>query len=67
MVELLAETPQVRVTFNLVPSLLDQIDAYVSGEAREAELRLAWPPPTGSTSPRRSTCCARASWPIPRT
>jgi len=40
MVELLAETPQVRVTFNLVPSLLDQLDAYVSGEAREAELRL---------------------------
>ncbi|HZM53277.1 MAG TPA: glycoside hydrolase family 57 protein [Vicinamibacteria bacterium] len=44
MVELLAETPQVRVTFNLVPSLLDQIDAYVSGEAREAELRLGLAP-----------------------
>jgi alpha-amylase/alpha-mannosidase (GH57 family) len=40
MVAILAETPQVRVTFNLVPSLLDQIEAYVSGEAREAELRL---------------------------
>jgi alpha-amylase/alpha-mannosidase (GH57 family) len=40
MVEILAETPRVRVTFNLVPSLLDQIEAYVSGEAREAELRL---------------------------
>jgi alpha-amylase/alpha-mannosidase (GH57 family) len=44
MVEILAETPQVRVTFNLVPSLLDQIDAYVSGEAREAELRLGLAP-----------------------
>ena len=44
MVELLAETPQVRVTFNLVPSLLDQLDAYVSGEAREAELRLGLAP-----------------------
>jgi len=40
MVEILAETPRVCVTFNLVPSLLDQIEAYVSGEAREAELRL---------------------------
>jgi len=40
MVAILSETPQVRVTFNLVPSLLDQLDAYVSGEAREAELRL---------------------------
>ena len=47
MVEILAETPEVHVTFNLVPSLLDQIEAYVSGEAREAELR-ARPRPRGS-------------------
>ena len=39
MVQILAETPEVHVTFNLVPSLLDQIEAYVSGDAREAELR----------------------------
>ena len=44
MVAILAETPQVRVTFNLVPSLLDQLEAYVSGEAREAELRLGLAP-----------------------
>src|SRR5262245_24009299 len=35
MVELLRETPDVRVTFNLVPSLLDQIEAYAKGEARD--------------------------------
>jgi alpha-amylase/alpha-mannosidase (GH57 family) len=44
MVEILAETPEVHVTFNLVPSLIDQIEAYVSGEAREAELRLGLAP-----------------------
>jgi len=44
MVEILSETPEVHVTFNLVPSLLDQIEAYVSGDAREAELRLGLAP-----------------------
>ena len=47
MVALLREFPAVRVTFNLVPSLLDQIEAYVSGEAREAELRLGLAPADG--------------------
>ena len=36
MVEVLAETPGVRVTFNLVPSLLDQLEAYANGDARDA-------------------------------
>jgi alpha-amylase/alpha-mannosidase (GH57 family) len=44
MVQILAETPEVHVTFNLVPSLLDQIETYVSGKAREAELRLGLAP-----------------------
>jgi alpha-amylase/alpha-mannosidase (GH57 family) len=35
MVELVEETPDVHVTFNLVPSLVDQIEAYVGGSARE--------------------------------
>ena len=47
MVQILAETPEVHVTFNLVPSLLDQIEAYVGGEAREAELRLGLAPADG--------------------
>ena len=44
MVALLSETPDVRVTFNLVPSLVDQIEEYVRGTAREAELRLGLKP-----------------------
>ncbi len=35
MVEILEETPDVRVTFNLVPCLLDQLEAYARGEARD--------------------------------
>ena len=35
MVELVEETPNVHVTFNMVPSLVDQIEAYVGGAARE--------------------------------
>jgi alpha-amylase/alpha-mannosidase (GH57 family) len=31
MVRVLAEFPEVRVTFNLVPTLVEQIDAYVAG------------------------------------
>jgi alpha-amylase/alpha-mannosidase (GH57 family) len=44
MVAILAETPEAHVTFNLVPSLLDQLEDYVSGQAREAELRLGLAP-----------------------
>jgi alpha-amylase/alpha-mannosidase (GH57 family) len=35
MVGLVEETPDVHVTFNLVPSLVDQIEAYAGGGARE--------------------------------
>lgn len=35
MVELLAETPDVHVTFNLVPSLVDQLDDYAHGRVNE--------------------------------
>jgi alpha-amylase/alpha-mannosidase (GH57 family) len=38
MVQLLSEVPEVRLTFNLVPSLLDQVLAYADGTAREALL-----------------------------
>jgi len=44
MVAILAETPEVRVTFNLVPSLIDQLEDYVGGRAREAEQRLGLQP-----------------------
>src|SRR3954466_14663814 len=47
MVAILGETPGVHVTFNLVPSLLDQLEDYVGGRAREAELRLGLEPAEG--------------------
>ncbi len=47
MVAILSETPAVHVTFNLVPSLLDQLEEYASGTAREAELRLGLAPAEG--------------------
>jgi alpha-amylase/alpha-mannosidase (GH57 family) len=40
MVRLLDATPGVHVTFNLVPSLLDQVEAYARDEAQEGELRV---------------------------
>ncbi len=44
MVAMLAETPEVHVTFNMVPSLLDQIGEYASGRAQETERRLGRAP-----------------------
>ncbi len=41
MAALVSEFPGLRVTFNLVPSLLDQIDDYVAGGAIDAVIDLA--------------------------
>ncbi len=41
MAALAGEFPRLRVTFNLVPSLLDQIDDYVEGRAADPALDLA--------------------------
>ena len=41
MVKLLDEFPDVHQTFNLVPSLIRQIEDYVSGEARDPFLEVA--------------------------
>jgi alpha-amylase/alpha-mannosidase (GH57 family) len=41
MVSLLQEFPSVHVTINVVPSLLDQIEQYASGAAREPMQELA--------------------------
>src|SRR3954466_15102226 len=54
MVAILAETPGVHVTFNLVPSLLDQLDDYVAGHAREAELALGLQPAEELTAAERA-------------
>src|ERR1700687_3961306 len=44
MVKLLDEFPQVHQTFNLVPSLIAQIEDYVSGEAQDPFLQVASKP-----------------------
>ena len=44
MVKLLEEFPHVHQTFNLVPSLITQIQDYVSGQAQDPFLRVAAKP-----------------------
>ena len=44
MVALLREFPDVRVTFNLVPSLLVQLEAFAEGRARDPYLELSLKP-----------------------
>jgi alpha-amylase/alpha-mannosidase (GH57 family) len=44
MVKLLEEFPNVHQTFNLVPSLINQIQDYVSGEAHDPFLQVAAKP-----------------------
>lgn len=44
MVALLREFPEVRVTFNLVPSLLVQLEAFAAGRARDRYLALGLKP-----------------------
>src|SRR3954463_4064507 len=41
MVALLKEFPDIRVTFNLVPSLLVQLEAFAEGRARDRYLELS--------------------------
>ena len=55
MVELLQEFPQVHATFNLVPSLVDQIAAYASAEAYEPLHRLSLKPAAELTTDERLT------------
>jgi alpha-amylase/alpha-mannosidase (GH57 family) len=50
MVQLLEEFPTVRQTFNLVPSLVAQIEDYVNGKARDPFLAVA-AKPAGELSP----------------
>src|SRR6476619_7616408 len=44
MVALLREFPDVRMTFNLVPSLLVQLEAYAAGQARYRHLEVGLKP-----------------------
>ncbi len=53
MVKLLDEFPQVHQTFNLVPSLITQIQDYVSGEAQDPFLQVASKPAKDLTQDER--------------
>src|SRR6187397_2395058 len=44
MVALLREFPGVKVTFNLVPSLLVQLEEFAAGRARDRHLELSLKP-----------------------
>lgn len=53
MVKLLDEFPDVHQTFNLVPSLITQIEDYVAGTARDPFLDVASKPPAEMSEPER--------------
>src|ERR1700741_4833831 len=53
MVKLLDEFPQVHQTFNLVPSLVTQIQDYASGEAQDPFLEVASKPAKDLTDKER--------------
>jgi alpha-amylase/alpha-mannosidase (GH57 family) len=53
MLRLLDATPGVHATFNLVPSLLDQLEAYAREEAAEGELRVGLAPAAELTPDER--------------
>jgi alpha-amylase/alpha-mannosidase (GH57 family) len=53
MVEILKEFPSVRQTFNLVPSMMVQVEEYARGEARDPYLDLALKPADALTAGER--------------
>jgi alpha-amylase/alpha-mannosidase (GH57 family) len=58
MVTLLEEFPGVKVTFNLVPSLLVQLEAFAREEARDRHLELGLKPAEQLTDEERAFCIA---------
>ena len=56
MVALLREFPNVRVTFNLVPSLLAQLDAFARDAARDRHLEIGLKPADALTDEDRAFC-----------
>ena len=59
MPALLEEFPDIRQNFNLVPSLLVQLEEYTSGTARDASLELAFKPADALTAEERSLLIKR--------
>jgi alpha-amylase/alpha-mannosidase (GH57 family) len=55
MAALMREFPQMRLTFNLVPSLLVQLEAFAEGRARDWHLELGLKPADELTESERAT------------
>ena len=64
MVELSGEFPDVHQTFNLVPSLILQLDEYARGDARDSLFDLAFAPAEGLDDVARTRIVARF-FPVP--
>ena len=58
MVALLREFPKVKLTFNLVPSLLVQLEAFAEGRARDGHLELGLKPAAALTDDDRKRILA---------
>ncbi len=58
MVALLREFPSVRVTFNLVPSMLVQLEAFARDEARDRHLEIGLKPAEALTEEERTFAVA---------
>jgi alpha-amylase/alpha-mannosidase (GH57 family) len=56
MVALLRDYPAVRVTFNLVPSMLVQLEAFARDEARDRHLEIGLKPADRLTPEERAFC-----------
>ena len=61
MVALLREFPDVRMTFNLVPSLLVQLEAFAEDRARDRYLELSLKPADDARPTTTSTSSSRTS------
>jgi alpha-amylase/alpha-mannosidase (GH57 family) len=56
MVALLREFPTVKATFNLVPSMLAQLEAFAAEQARDRHLELGLKPAASLTEDERAFC-----------
>jgi alpha-amylase/alpha-mannosidase (GH57 family) len=56
MVALLREFPRIKVTFNLVPSLLVQLEAFAEDQARDRHLELGLKPADALSDEERGYC-----------
>ena len=63
MVHILEDFPKVKQTFNLVPSMMAQVEEYASGQARDPFLALALKPAEHLTEDERELLLQRIAEP----